>query len=448
VARRGLRRARRLTFGRARGSMRAMQVFRKTVSLCAVVVSFMMDRLSASEKLVIISPHWEGIRYEFAWKFSEWYRAQHGGTVEIDWRDLGGGNEDLKFVISEFQQRPNGIGIDLFFGGGIEPFIDLSRRGLLEPCRPPLDGIPSELAGVPLYDPSGRWFGTALSGFGILYNKRVLKAKGWPLPATWRELAELAPMGTVSSSDPRNSSTMHMIYEMLLQRYGWEEGWRVIYQLASKVRQFDRLSSTTAKQCAVGNTAYALAIDFYAFTQIAAAGKENMGFVLPRDCVVVNPDCIAILRGAPHRALADRFVDFCLSAAGQSLQMLPRGHPAGPRRFSIERMSVRPALYEQLRDITFVPINPFAEPISFHYDAPKDAARSSVVNALIGATIVDVHPELVAAARRGALDGRPPLGEAEAFRLAAGEWRNTVFRQRKQLEWQRWAYERYRATSH
>jgi ABC-type Fe3+ transport system substrate-binding protein len=408
---------------------------------------FIAGTLQASDKLVVISPHWEGIRHEFGRAFSEWHQTKFGSTVEVDWRDLGGGNDDLKFVIGEFQQRPRGIGIDLFFGGGIEPYLEMCRRDLLDRYKPLLDGIPPELGGVPNYDAEGRWFGTALSGFGILYNKRVLAAHGWPVPMTWRELAEQAPIGSVASSDPRNSSVMHVIYEMLLQRYGWDDGWRVIYRLCSKVRQFDRLSSTTAKQCAIGNVAYALAIDFYALTQIAAAGKDNMGFALPRDCVVINPDCIGILRGAPHRKLAERFVDFCLTK-GQELEMLPLGHAGGARRFSIERMSVRPGLYEQLRGVTLVPINPFAKPISFRYDARKDAARSGVVNALIGATIIDVHPELVTAAKRGSLEGRPPIGEEEAMRLATGEWRDTLFRQRKQLEWQRWAYERYTAKPH
>ncbi|MCX7887378.1 MAG: extracellular solute-binding protein [Verrucomicrobiae bacterium] len=401
-----------------------------------------------AEKLVIMSPHWEGIRYEFERAFRHWYRTHYRAEVELDWRDLGGGNADLKFVISEFEQRPHGIGIDVFFGGGVEPFLELLRRGLLERCGPNLDGIPAELGGVPLYDPDGRWFGTALSAFGILYNKRVLAARNWPVLSTWRELAEHAPFGSVGSSDPRESSSMHVIYETLLQCYGWEEGWRIIYQLGSKVRQFDLLSSTTAKQCAVGNTAYALAIDFYAFTQIAAAGKDNMGFVLPQDCVVINPDCIGILRGAPNRAVAEKFVEFCLSEAGQNLFMLPRGHPNGPVRFSIERMSVRPALYQRWRDVTLVPTNPFAESRGFRYDAAKDTARSATVNALIGATIVDVHPELVRAARMGLVPRQPPVSEAEAILVARELRSDPGLRVRKELQWQRWAYERYRAKPH
>ena len=403
---------------------------------------FLAVTLEASDKLVIISPHWEGLRYEFSRAFAEWY----GKPVEVDWRDLGGASDDLKFVISEFEKQPTGIGIDLFFGGGLDPYYDLLKRGLLDRYDPPaaaLAGIPAELGGVPLYDPEHRWFGVALSSFGVLYNQRVLALRHWPAVTTWRELAERAPIGAVGSGDPRNSGSQHMIYEMILQRYGWDDGWALIYQLAGKIRSFDRSSSTTAKECATGNTAYALAIDLYALTQIAAAGKENMGFVLPRDCVVINPDSIGLLRGAPNRVIAERFIEFCLSEAGQNLLMLPRGQPGGAQRFSIERMSLRPAWYERHKGTTLVPINPFAQEISFRYDPKKGGARWGIVNDLIGATIIDVHPELIAAVKRGATKFAPPVREDEALRLAGKEWKNPSYRQRKLLEWQRWAAAAY-----
>ena len=49
--------------------------------------------LSAAEKLVIVSPHWEGLRYEFARAFSDWHQEKYGTPVEVDWRDLGGSSE-------------------------------------------------------------------------------------------------------------------------------------------------------------------------------------------------------------------------------------------------------------------------------------------------------------------------------------------------------------------
>ena len=402
----------------------------------------------AAEHLVIISPHWEGMRFEFGRAFSDWHKARFGEAVEIDWRDLGGASDDLKFVLSEFGQRHDGIGIDLFFGGGIDPYYEFTKRGLIEAYRPSdkvLATIPPTVGGGPIYDPEFRWFGVALSSFGILYNKRVLELNGWPVLDTWRDLAERAPMGSVGLGDPRNSGTMHMMYEVILQRYGWDEGWRLITLLAAKSRGFDRAATTTAKDVTTGNVVYGLAIDFYAFTQIAAAGTDNLGFVLPSDCVVINPDALAILRGAPNRLVAQRFVEFAVSESGQKLLVLPRGHPEGARDFSIERMSILPELYERYARVTLLPINPFAQRTSFHYDAAKGAARCGILNDLIGATLIDVYPELIAAAKHGDHPryGGPIISETEALRLAAGKWRDPLTRERTLIEWQRQAQQQY-----
>lgn len=423
-------------------------------SLCFFLL--LIPPAKAAERLVIISPHWEGIKFEFGRAFSVWHKAHYGESVEIDWRDLGGTSDDQKFVISEFSQRPDGIGIDLFFGGGIDPFYELVKRGLLQEYRPSpdiIDKIPHDIGGMPVYDPEFRWFGAALSSFGIIYNKRVLEINRLPQVHTWQELAQLAPAGWVGSGDPRNSGSVHMIYEMILQRYGWDEGWGVINRLASKMRAFDRSSSSTAKDVTTGNTAYALAIDFYAITQIAYAGKDNVGFVLPADCLTINPDGIAILRGAPHLPLAQRFIDFVLSESGQKLLMLPRGHAEGAQQFSIERMSILPELYSRYRDITLVPINPYDQTASFRYDPKKGSARWDMVNGIIGATIIDVHAELVAAWKnagdtsRAEELGQPPITEAQATDLARGEWKNPVYRQRTLIEWQQWAKRKFRTGS-
>ena len=47
------------------------------------------------EKLIIISPHWEGIQREYTWAFQEWYKKQHGREVEIEWLDQGGTSDDI-----------------------------------------------------------------------------------------------------------------------------------------------------------------------------------------------------------------------------------------------------------------------------------------------------------------------------------------------------------------
>jgi spermidine/putrescine-binding protein len=220
------------------------------------------------------------------------------------------------------------------------------------------------------------------------------------------------------------------------------------------VRKFDRISSATAKDVTLGETAYGFAIDFYGFTQVAAGGRTNLTFVLPQDFAALNPDGICILKGAAHLQTARRFVDFVLSEDGQKLWFLPRGHPEGPQQFSIERMSVRPDFSPRYRGVSNIGFSPFDLQQKFVYDAKLGRDRREIVAALVGALLVDTHGELAEAWRavtqrgRRAPDlealSRAPLTEAEGLKLAAGEWKNPALRNRKKIEWQQGARAKYR----
>jgi len=49
-----------------------MRLHSQTFRAFLVAVLFLAGTLEASDKLVIISPHWEGIRFEFGRAFSDW----------------------------------------------------------------------------------------------------------------------------------------------------------------------------------------------------------------------------------------------------------------------------------------------------------------------------------------------------------------------------------------
>ncbi len=414
-------------------------------------------RAAEPATVVVISPHNSSIRYEFGHAFARWHEQRFGAPATVEWRSLGGTSETTRFVLSEFKAKPDGIGLDCFFGGGPEPYLRLAERHLTEPFRLPdaiLAGIPREANGVEIYDPRFRWYGTALSSFGILENRRVVRRLHLPAATRWADLANPALCGWVAAGDPRRSGTMSNMYEAYLQALGWERGWQLLTRVAGNVPRFDRLSSSTAKQVTLGEAACGFAIDFYAFTQIAAAGRSNLTFVLPRDFTAISPDGIAILKGAPHPVTARRFVEFVMSEAGQKLWHLPKGHPGGPVRFSIERMCVRPALYERYRDVSNVALSPFDLKGGFHYDPRLAQARREVVAALFGALLVDTHSELRAAwralIRRGlpatevAELGRMPLTAEAALALARGSWKDPAFRARQRVAWQSWAQKKYR----
>lgn len=413
---------------------------------------------AAEEEVWVITPHVSSITEEFGEAFARWHARQYGTPARVEWRNVGGTADAVRFVLSEFASKPAGIGLDCLFGGGPEPYLMLADRGLLEPHRLPetvLAGIPQQANGVEIYDPQFRWYGAAVSSFGILQNLRVQQMLGLPLVRRWEDLAAPALRGWVGVGDPRKSGTMNNMFEAFLQAHGWERGWQLLTCIAGNAPKFDLLSSTTAKDVTLGETAYGFAIDFYGFSQIALAGRTNLVFVLPEDFTAVSADGLAILKGAPHRQTAERFLEFVLSEAGQKLWHLPRGHPEGPRRYSIERMSVRPDLYPRYRDVSNIAFSPFELNQRFRYDARLARARREVVAALAGALLVDTHAELRRAWRAviaaGDVPGMipklaaMPLTEAEALALAGEPWQDAALRNRQRLEWQTWAQAKYRS---
>ncbi|MBM3887577.1 MAG: extracellular solute-binding protein [Verrucomicrobia bacterium] len=413
----------------------------------------------AGESLIVISPHWEGVKREFERAFSEWHQKHHGAPVKIDWRDVGGTGDFLRYVDSRYAGNPDGGDLDVAWGGGIDPYFELQRKKYLARHDPPaavLAEIPAQVGGVPMYDPTHEWFGTAISTFGICANKRVIEIMKLPKVQRWFDLCRPELLGWVGGGDLRKTGSIHMSFELILQSYGWQRGWEVVTRLCANTRQFSPASSTTVKEASFGNVAYAMAIDFYALMQVGREGPENMAYIQPPEVIALNPDCAGVFRGAPNRKVAERFLDYLLSEEGQSLWMIPRGKPGGPREFNIERMAIWPRLYQKLRGVTLVTINPFELPIAFRYDPKKGGDRWQILNDLFGSCIIDVHQELVAAWRaliaRGLWDdpqavaelSRLPLSEEDVTRLAAGKWKDPLLRARKCVDWQSWARDKFR----
>ena len=411
----------------------------------------------AAAKVVIITPHVDAIRHEFARGFAEWHHQKFGEPAEVEWRNVGGTSDALRFIQSEFANKPGGIGLDILFGGGQEPFYLLADKTLTAAYRPSaniFDGLPLTLGGMEIHDANFHWFGAALSSFGILQNTLVQRRVGLPAVTRWGELADPKLRGWVGVGDPRNSGTMNVMFEAFLQAYGWDKAWATLAQIGGNARGFDGRSSTTAKDVTLGETAYAFAIDFYGASQIGVAGRSNMVFTLPADFTAISADGICILKGAPHLLTAQRFIDFVLSEHGQKLWFLPRGHPEGPREHSLERSTIRPDFYKRFAGVSHIEFSPFDLKQSFVYDARLGQDRREVVAALVGALLVDTHSELKAA-WRAIIDrklppadlaelGRVPLTEAEALALAKGEWKDPAVRNRKKIEWQNWARAKYR----
>ena len=98
-----------------------------------------------------------------------------------------------------------------------------------------------------------------------------------------------------------------------------------------------------------GAAAAGIAIDFMGRFQAEMSalpgGQPVMAYVTPVGGSSVTADPVSLLRGAPHRALAVRFVEYVLGEEGQKLWNYRPGTPGGPRRYALRRLPIRRDFY-------------------------------------------------------------------------------------------------------
>ena len=314
-----------------------------TVALPFVLRPPKEERGRVDETLVIITPHNEAIRHEYARGFRTWYREQTGKNVFIDWRVIGGTSEIARFLEGEyatafqnhwsrklkrpwslaiqsgfanhrlgadapaevhearrlFMESEIGCGIDLFFGGGTFDFIRQAQAGRIVDSgvlkRHPewfSDAvIPQRFAGEEYWDREGRWIGTVLSAYGMVFNRESLRRLGFPgEPTRWEDLTDPRLRGEVALADPTKSGSIAKAFENIIQQQmqrrlreleqdqvglpaaererkavveGWLAGLRLIQLAGANARYFTDTSQKPPIDVASGNCAVGLCIDFY-----------------------------------------------------------------------------------------------------------------------------------------------------------------------------------------
>ena len=424
-------------------------------AVLAAVCLGLASSAMAIDKLVIVSPHRKSIQDEFIPKFKTFYADTYKTSVDVDWLDNGGTTDAVRLLRTRFDKSKTTSGIDVIWGGGTSIFIDLEQEHLLQSFQLPAalaSQVPEQLSGVRLYNASKTWVATALSSFGIFYNKKVLGFEALKAPATWSDLAQPGFKNQLSLADPRHSGTAMTMVQIVLNARGWDKGWELLTQIAGNTRSFTHSSSDPIKAVIAGDAAAAMAIDFYAQPKIDELGKDNLGFVLPANETVIDPDPVAIIRGAPNRTVAQRFVAFVLSVEAQKLLILPKGAPGGPKLASLGRMAVNKQAYLDTEGKRSSAFDPFKQSAFLHMDVAANAKMVHVLSDLIGALQIDTHNELKAAwaaiIKRGlnpaevAEFARPPVSEKEVLALC-DQWHDNTLRNNKVNAWVAFAKAKY-----
>lgn len=357
------------------------------------------------EQLVIVTPHIEQIRLEFAAAFDDWHREKFGKGVRIDWRVPGGTSEIVKQIeaqaaaaIRQGQLGTDGLfaagtsGADVFFGGGSYEHGKMAQGKKATASGTEVTYTLGRAAGFTqqqldewygenkigvqmLYDPGQVWLGTALSGFGIVYNRDTLGELGLPEPRSFRDLCDPAYFNMLALADGRLSGSITTTYESILNKEGWS-GWQTLRELCGNARYFASTSTRPPVDVSQGEAAAGLAIDFYGRGQSQfvlkpgqSSDESRVGYVDPEGAVYIDADPVTILNGCSDFETSRRFVEFCLTIEAQALWQF-RSHASlgmagvggdglGPKVYELRRMPVRRVMYEKYLDRMVDKANPF-----------------------------------------------------------------------------------------
>jgi iron(III) transport system substrate-binding protein len=377
--------------------------------------------------LQIITPHNENIQAEFERAFT----AHVGRPLKIRWIKKGTGEILKQLDAQEKAEKGQSFGLDVFFGGGVPDHDEAAAKGYLERATLPeelIKAIPPRIAGVSNFGQDQLWIASAQSAFGILSNTRGLAAQNLPEIKSWADLGDPRMYSWVVIADPRKSASVRVSYELILQHYGWDKGWPLLMQIAANSRTIADTSGSVPNEVATGNVLAGPCIDFYAAGRLAKGGADALQFVIPAGESAITPDPIALLRKAPNRALAEQFIAFVLSPAGQKLWVAKPGAPGGPATNALFRMPVRPDVCAEFADEMVVK-DPYAEARAGKFFTVNDKlqrARNDLLSELMGAALVDLHAEVRAAWKALIDSGMKPA--------ALAEWNKLPFSEAESLE--------------
>jgi hypothetical protein len=181
---------------------------------------------------------------------------------------------------------------------------------------------------------------------------------------------------------------------------------RLLQLVGANARYFTDTSQKPPIDVASGDCAAGMCIDFYGTEQEEAVrrrgGGDRIGYVSPAGGASYSVDPIALLRGAKHRAVAERFIEFVLSLDGQKIWNFRVGTPGGPATFALRRMPVRRDFYAhaEWRQFRSDPdIDPYGDSGGLVYVRQWTGPLYLELAFIIRVMTEDTHPELVSAWR-------------------------------------------------
>lgn len=252
---------------------------------------------------------------------------------------------------------------DVLLAGAPLLYEALYEDGLLAPIDdvPAVKEIPDRLGSYSLkkVGPNGRIYFVAYTvlSYGMGVNTEFLERAKLSEPRRWADLASLEyaryliKTGTPATAvaRPTKSTSTATMLQLILEIYGWREGWRILTELGGNAK-FLEYSEDVRNAIERGDAAIGLMVDYFAFLTKDAGAPVK--FVAPEDGTDLLIDPIAMPVNAKHVEEAKEFINWVLTR-GQADLINVYLLPANPKAFegpevNRTKAAVLKAHYERL----------------------------------------------------------------------------------------------------
>ena len=243
-------------------------------------------------------------------------------------------SESTGTTLSKLQAENGNTTADVWFGGGVDSYLNARDLGYLEAYQSP------ELSAInPNYvDKDGTFAGLALVPAGFIVNNDILKEKGLEAPKTWADLADPKYKGEIIMANPAISGTQYAILSGIIQTMGEDKAWEFLKALDANCEFYAKGGGEPPEKVAAGE--FAIGVTAITGGTYKFAETSPTSVIYPEDFIPWTPAPIAIFKASENKDAAKALVDWYLSKEGQTIlseadaRIMSRGDVAAPEVMS------------------------------------------------------------------------------------------------------------------
>ena len=218
-------------------------------------------------------------------------------------------------VLSKLKAEGGTPAADLWFGGGIDAFMDAKANNLLEK-------VDFEAAAnlAPEYkDSENYWFSKGVTVVGFIVNNDILAEKNLTAPTSWADLTKEEYNGEILMSNPAISGTNYAVVNAILQTMGEEAGWKYFEDLNKNITYYAKRGSDPSTKTSAGEVG--IGITFIDGTLDELKETSNVSLVYPTDGMPYVPEGVAAFANAENVEAAKAFIKWFYSD-GENMKLL------------------------------------------------------------------------------------------------------------------------------